>query len=372
MAKDTFGFAFVYDEDSTQRDDGVFCFIPNSNPVNGRYLREWIGDIDTRFAGFSGDSSDCRAGITKLATAIGFFIPGGKADVYFPAGQYNFDEDYTIPANITCKFDSGVRLSTATGKLLTIPVSFTKDQTSLFIGAGSVSITGVDKVFPEWFGADSGVDNFLPIQKTFASTTLLVWFPSKTGYPCASDPSIPALVNVYAESPIYLTDHPEIEYLATGWKLNNVNSRLAAWLLRSFGNLQVDGNANIDGDINIGGAINQGGWVFYSPVITPFGGGSLGIISSEFSYNKSVGKSVIVSYAILGVISGTVTEITVESPAPTPSISGFGICVANFNTGEIASVTAAYSSFFRITRTPPGAMTAAAFLLSGQTIFTIP
>jgi hypothetical protein len=121
-------------------------------------------------------------------TAIG----SNQTTLRLPAGSYSIDTDTTIPANITLKPERGAILSIATTKTLTINGGLEAGLYQIFSCSGTGKVvygTGVQEVFPEWYGAkgdnstdDAGSINQAAVSCRASSLGITLRFTSGSSY----------------------------------------------------------------------------------------------------------------------------------------------------------------------------------------------
>lgn len=114
----------------------------------------------TDFGADSTGSSDSRAAFALANTNGPFIIPRGT---------------YKISSNITLtnlvQFDPAALLSIDTGVVVTFAGVISSASTSIFIGLGTVVLSKNQIVFPEWWGAGSGVASAVAINKMIVACT---------------------------------------------------------------------------------------------------------------------------------------------------------------------------------------------------------
>lgn len=106
-----------------------------ANALAGKAVINLDHVFDVRDYGATGD------GATNDATAISDTIDAAAASggvVFFPQATYVFDDDDTVPYNVTLQFVPGALLQVETGKVVTIQGTILAGNNQIFSGAGFV------------------------------------------------------------------------------------------------------------------------------------------------------------------------------------------------------------------------------------------
>lgn len=110
--------------------------------------------IDAIASGIPSDGTiPANTAFQSLLTQIG----GAEREIWFPDGNYRFDDDFTVPSTVRIRMYKGAQLKPDSGTTLTLNGPLDAGAYRIFGGSGTVILGGsCPRVLPEWFGAVAG------------------------------------------------------------------------------------------------------------------------------------------------------------------------------------------------------------------------
>jgi hypothetical protein len=95
-----------------------------------------------------------------LQTAVDTVGSTNLVTLFLSPGAWTIDDDITFTSNVTLKCLSGVTVTVASGKTLTIEGALEAGPYQIFAGTGTVTISGIQIIHDQW--ADGSGDAYFP------------------------------------------------------------------------------------------------------------------------------------------------------------------------------------------------------------------